>query len=243
VKIGITQPNYLPWLGYFDFLDQVDHWVSLDNVQLTRRSFIVRNRIQTASRGQVWLTVSVSKCPRHTTIHEATLATNPPSYEGHLRQIDAMYRDAPRYAAFMPLLKEILHVQPSDTNLARYNERIIRALTNLLGIAFGFSRASEHLHQLDGSAQDKILALCACFPKATHYLNFAGGVDMGLYTQQAFAEKGLTLLKQEYDHPTYTQGGDAPFIAYLSIVDLLMHATPQQALEVVRAGSRWRIAA
>jgi len=34
--VGIIQPNYLPWRGYFGFIAEVDFFVFLDDVQYTR---------------------------------------------------------------------------------------------------------------------------------------------------------------------------------------------------------------
>lgn len=30
------QPAYLPWIGYFDLIDQSDHFIILDNVQFAK---------------------------------------------------------------------------------------------------------------------------------------------------------------------------------------------------------------
>lgn len=47
MKVAITQPTYLPWLGYFDLVDQVDMFVVLDTVQFEKQSWQQRNRIKT----------------------------------------------------------------------------------------------------------------------------------------------------------------------------------------------------
>ncbi len=39
MKIAICQPTYLPWLGYFDVMDQVDTFVLLDFLILTIRNW------------------------------------------------------------------------------------------------------------------------------------------------------------------------------------------------------------
>ena len=46
MRCAIMQPTYLPWLGYFDLIKQVDIFVLLDNVKLEKRSWHVRNRIR-----------------------------------------------------------------------------------------------------------------------------------------------------------------------------------------------------
>ena len=60
MKVAIMQPAYLPWLGYFSLMDQVDKFVILDTVQFARRSWQQRNRIKTAD-GINMLTVPVIK--------------------------------------------------------------------------------------------------------------------------------------------------------------------------------------
>jgi WbqC-like protein family len=56
VKIAISQPTYLPWLGYFDLIDQVDVFVLPDDAQFEKQSWQQRNRIKTPI-GLQWLTV------------------------------------------------------------------------------------------------------------------------------------------------------------------------------------------
>jgi hypothetical protein len=47
MKIAISQPTYLPWIGYFDLIDQVDRFVLLDDAQFVKQSWDQRNRIKT----------------------------------------------------------------------------------------------------------------------------------------------------------------------------------------------------
>ena len=58
MKVAIHQPQYLPWLGYFDKIDQVDCFVLLDDVQFKKNEWQNRNRIKTP-QGWQWLTVPV----------------------------------------------------------------------------------------------------------------------------------------------------------------------------------------
>ena len=57
--VAIHQPQYLPWLGYFDKLVQCDIFCLLDTVQYKKNEFQNRNRIKTAE-GWQWLTVPVT---------------------------------------------------------------------------------------------------------------------------------------------------------------------------------------
>jgi len=69
--IAIHQPNYLPWLGFFDKARTIDYFVLLDNVAFTRGSVINRNRIKTKT-GAHWITVPVPAGRRNSKASELT---------------------------------------------------------------------------------------------------------------------------------------------------------------------------
>jgi len=63
MKVAIHQPNYLPYLGYFDKIRQADIFVFLDDAQFSKGSYTNRNRIKT-SNGIKWITVPLLKRKR-----------------------------------------------------------------------------------------------------------------------------------------------------------------------------------
>ena len=72
----ILQPTYLPWLGYFDMVDQANVYIILDDVQFSRRSWQQRNRIKT-DRGSVLLTCPcITKSLRQQEIKDVRLDIN-----------------------------------------------------------------------------------------------------------------------------------------------------------------------
>lgn len=240
MRVGITQPNYLPWLGYFDLLDTVDHWVSLDSAQLARRSFMVRNRIRSTGGDAKWISVSVVKSSQTTRLDRAELVREPVWWEQHLRRMEAAYSRSPRFAPTIEWLRRVLPPTAEDTNLARYNERLVLALCERLGVEVAFSRASSYPEFEGESAQDRILELCS-HVGASVYLNFARGIDAGLYDPRAFAARGVQLVGHAYRHPTYPQTGLSEPMTHLSVVDALFELPPAEVRELVRGGSGWRV--
>ena len=59
MRVAIMQPTWLPWMGYFDLIDQVDQFVFLDTVQFSKKSWHCRNRVKT-SHGSKWISLPVS---------------------------------------------------------------------------------------------------------------------------------------------------------------------------------------
>ena len=57
--VAILQPGYLPWLGFFDQMQQADVFVYLDDVQFDKHGWRNRNRIKTPNGQASWLTVPI----------------------------------------------------------------------------------------------------------------------------------------------------------------------------------------
>ena len=237
MRLAITQPNFMPWLGYFELLDYVDVWVSLDNVQLGCGSFVPRNRVRRPDGELEWISVNIPKKARlHTTIRDVQISAND-WHERIIRRLESYYKRAPFYQRFEAPIAELLSSNTNAPGLAALNENIIREMSSWLGIEYEFHRASDLEPTLEGSPQDKILSLIQHF-EPDSYCNFAGGIDAGLYEPAAFQARGVALERHGYTHPTYPQhsGGFQP---YLSVVDLLFEAG-DDALEIIRSGRAWR---
>ena len=59
----IMQPTYLPWIGYFDLIDEADTFVFLDNVQFEKQSWQQRNRVKTSNAWPLISPTSSSQPP------------------------------------------------------------------------------------------------------------------------------------------------------------------------------------
>ena len=60
MKVAIHQVNYLPWLGFFNKLKQVDKFVMYDIAKYVKNDIQNRNKIRT-KKGWIYLTVPVEK--------------------------------------------------------------------------------------------------------------------------------------------------------------------------------------
>jgi hypothetical protein len=58
MKLAISQPTFLPWIGYFALLAKVENFIFLDDVQFEKRSWQQRNFIQLNSQAHL-ITVPV----------------------------------------------------------------------------------------------------------------------------------------------------------------------------------------
>lgn len=230
--VAIMQPTYLPWVGYFDLMDQVDHFVLLDTVQFARRSWQQRNRIR-AHDGLTWLTVPVRSRGRYKQTIEEVELRDEHFVDKHLRAIEHHYSAAPWYAALADVLEETLRSGASTGRLTALNERLIHLMARGMGITTPVVRASAL--DLDGRRSDLLCQICRTLG-ADDYLSPPGSLDYLLEDRAIFERRGVRVWLQSYEHPQWPQRHD-PFMAYTSALDLWLNVG-DNALEVLRSGRR-----
>jgi hypothetical protein len=225
MKVAVHQPQYLPWLGYFDKMDQADCFVVLDQVQFKKNEWQNRNRIKTAS-GWQWLTVPIlHRFPQP--LSEVRVNNAAPWSRKHLQALIANYSGAPFFEAHRPFFEEVYDRE--WTLLIDLSRTMLAYLIEALGIQTKLVLASS-LPTRDG-ATDRLVAICETLGADT-YLSGAGGRD---YLElERFAEAGMRVLFHTFQCPPYPQRFGA-FEPNLSIVDLLFNCG-EESLEVLRQG-------
>lgn len=238
MRIAITQPNFLPWLGYFELLDHVDHFVALDDTQLVRGTFLVRNRVRSASGATRWLTLAVQRCSHRTPLNEAIASRNRPWWDDALRSLDTAYETAPHWPWVRDWLADALPPRANES-VASYNLRLLRDLSKMTGCGPSrWHRASKLLAPEPGAnIEDRLVAMCRQLD-GTSFCNARKGIDIGLHKPAFFAEHGLALWRQAYEHPRYGQG-DWDFVDRLSVLDAMAHCGPDAIADAIRGGRRW----
>jgi hypothetical protein len=216
----IEQPNYIPWLGYFDLIRQSDVWVWYDDVQFTRRDWRNRNRVG-AGGDPVWLTIPVkNKGRRLQPICEVEIDSQRDWARRHLETLRHCYARAPHFAIVEAVLESRLS---ASTNLL--SELVIsvnEAICELLDLHPVFLRSSQ-LELAASSKQERLLEMCRLLG-ATTYLS---GPAASAYLQpQMFAREGIDLRYIRYEYPPYRRGSH-PFVPRLSIVDVLAWQGPE----------------
>jgi len=236
----INQPTYLPWLGLFDLIDQADVFVFLDDVQLTKRDWGVRNRIRTP-QGELMLSVPVRKTAHRDalTYQAAELDDSTPWRRKHLQSIRMAYAKAPHASDVLPELEALLTAP--HTHLADLNVATVTALARRLGITADIRRASA-LPGITGDKDARLLSICRQIG-ATVYVSSPGSA---VYINRErpggeFADSGVALRYRQYEHPTYPQlpfKGQPAFTPYMSVVDALCHMGWADTLALIRSGRR-----
>jgi hypothetical protein len=217
--VAIHQPNFLPWLGYFDKIHRGDVFILLDNVQLPKTGGTWANRVKLLVSGApAWVTVPIVRDFHGTrTIADTEIDNRVPWRAKVLKTVELNYRRAPHFDTVFPWLADVIG-NPGD-KIADYNMRAIRAFTKVLRIDPAKLVIASSLH-----ASGEATSLLVSLVRAVHgdaYL--AGGGAAGYQDDAMFSDAGIELQYQEFQHPAYRQFNSAEFVPGLSIVDPLMN--------------------
>lgn len=213
VIVAIHQPNYLPWLGFFDKACKADVLVFLDNVQFPRRGWSNRVRVKTAE-GPAWLTVPVTVKGRyHQLIAETEISYQDDWVRKHLSTLKRNYRSLQYYDEIAPVIEQLLAARPQL--LGTLNGDIIKALCELLEIDVRLISGSS---LGPSGASTQLLIDLTKAAGGTTYLSGEGG---RLYQEEALYEgAGIELRFQDFEHPVYEQR-HSEFAPGMTVFDIL----------------------
>eukprot|EP01034_Spumella_vulgaris_P016629 gene16629-21227_t len=131
--VGIHQPNFFPWLGYFHKMAQSDVFVLLDTVDIvlgSAKSITHRTRIKTP-QGVQWLGIPLQK--QDTKLIKDLLISPLPGWQQKmLETLARQYGKTPYWKTLSPFVEECLLFETDS--LSVYNVNIIRKTAQFLGI-------------------------------------------------------------------------------------------------------------
>lgn len=226
--VVIHQPDFVPYLGFFQRFLSADQFIVLDHVQFvtgTSRSWTHRDKIKTPS-GEKWLTLSVRKAPMGTPINEIELSGSVNWAADNLNLLRQNYRNAPFFEEVFPSVVA-LYDQPPRL-MADFNLRSIELLMDLLDVRLPWVRSSTL--RPAGSSNELLIDLLGKVD-ARHYL--AGNGARGYMQPEKFAQAGIEVVWQEFTHPVYPQQFGA-FVPYLSSLDVLFNCGIAASRKILR---------
>ena len=217
--VSIHQPNYLPWLGFFDKIKQSDVFVIFDDVQFPRgkKHFGHRNKIKTLS-GDKWLTVPISNKSNLVSFNDTIINYDTEWNKEHIRLIELFYSKTPYFDKYFPNLLDIISIE--HKSLTELSVSLIKYFLKELNIKTQLKYSSE-ISDSDLYGSDKIFNILEKL-NTTQYITGSGSGSMRYIDESGFNERDIKLKWQHYEHPHYNQLNGA-FIPYMSIIDLLFN--------------------
>ena len=231
VVVAIHQPNFLPWLGYFDKLARSDVFVVLDNVQFPKTGGTWSNRVKLLVSGKPsWVTVPVERA-FHGVREIRDIRIDDDSRWRHklLQTLRTSYARAKAFGTVFPLVETLINT-PTDS-LVELNLAAIRTISDELGVDRAKLVLSSSLPAC--GHRTELLTSIVRAVGGTAYLAGAGSREY--QDDETFAAAGISVLYQQFNHPVYLQDGTPAFVPGLSVVDALMHCGVDGARKLVQA--------
>lgn len=204
MKIGIMQPYFFPYIGYFQLIDAVDIYVNLDHVSFMKGSYMTRNILKNETR----ININVIKGSQNKKCNETYVNFNDNYINKFKKTISNIYSKEKNY---QEIIEEIINPEfkSTDITISKFNLNLIRRICKYLEIKTNIIETSESLTFLKKSEGLKEIAKIF---QSNHYINAIGGKM--LYDKNDFNKDGIIL--------NFIEMGDVNFDKkYNSILDIL----------------------
>ena len=208
MKIGIMQPYFFPYIGYFQLMQEVDLYVNLEHVSFMKRSYMTRNTI----KNNTPINIPVSNGSQNKTCTEVKVLSDNTWFEKFEKTLEYQYKKDLFYSDILekiifPWKKDILSSN-TEISISDFNFSSIKYICNYLDMHCKFySSVGITTRKKNEGLQDIVKHF-----EGNHYINAIGGQK--LYNKEDFDSKGILLnfIKMgelKIDNP------------YVSILDLL----------------------
>lgn len=224
--VAIHQPNFLPWLGYFNKIARSDQFVFLDEVDFPRTSRgNAVNRVEILLAGQrKWLTSAILREGARK-INEIYLA--PETKERNLNKIKSAYAKAPYFKSYIGEVESI--VMSDFSRLYEYNIHAIKRICDWLGIK------REFILQSEIKTHEKSEWLMIEIAKKLGAMTYLSGSGARKYQNtESFESRGVRLVYQDFKALPYAQGGE--FCGGLSVIDALFYVGESETKRLILEG-------
>lgn len=218
MKLGIMQPYFFPYLGYFSLVKHTDRFILFDNVQYIRHGWIERNRVLKPMEGWQYLAVPLDKKSLTTAINQTKIRTSEDWRERMYRQLEHYKKRSPFFAETMQVMERALDCQTDSITIL--NANVLKEICSYLGIPLKLDIFSEMALPIEvvTNPGDWALNISKAL-NANEYWNPYGGIE--IFNRQDFEKAGITLQFLKHRLPPYDQKRPI-FEPGLSILDVMM---------------------
>lgn len=205
--IGIMQPYFFPYIGYFQLIDAVDLYINLDHVSFMKGSYMTRNVL----KNNTHFNIPCIGASQNKQCNEILVKVDGNYWKKFFKTIECLYKKETNYEV---ILNDILYpwsnyIQRTNPSISHCNMSSINYICNYLNIKTTLHWTSE---QITTRKKNEGLQDIVKYFDGTNYINAIGGQK--LYNKEDFASQNIDI--------KFIQMGDVEFNnPYSSILDLL----------------------
>jgi hypothetical protein len=251
MKLAVMQPYFLPYIGYFQAINEVDKYILYSNLTFIKDGWMNRNRILIKNGAVSTISVPLLSKSSNFMINDVRIDNSQLWKNKMLKTFFLNYKGSKYFDEFFPCLSELLN-EPIDF-LSDLNSHLIVNLSKLVGIN---TEIEFNNYEKYAELEEKLLSIdkgdfstfkfmeqtrpikkvarvleIAKNEKATVFINAIGGQD--LYSKEEFSAYNIDLKFIKTNHFSYKQF-KSNFNPNLSIVDVLMHNGKQGTLDLIK---------
>ena len=219
MKLGIMQPYFMPYIGYFQLMKAVDKYVVYDDVNYIKGGWANRNHILINGEKEMF-TVTLQKASQNKLFNEIVIGDD---FKKLMKTLQMNYSRAINFDQTMVLMERIISFP--NKQLAVFIANSFREILSYLSVETEILMSSEIPKDNSLRGKDKIIQICEILGADTYY-NAIGGKN--LYDQEEFREHGITLNFVDSLPQVYSQLHTREFVSGLSMVDVLMNNTKDE---------------
>jgi hypothetical protein len=204
MKVGVMQPYFLPYFGYFQLINAVDVYVNLDHVSFMKRSYMVRNIL----KNDVKINLSVIKASHRKKCKDTYVDINDVFIRKFKNKLHHLYVKNKNYKTITNhIIEPCLNNQ--EVTVSRFNLDFIKSICVYLEIDTQIIDTSYGL--TENKKQEGIIDIVKHF-NGTEYINAIGGQN--LYNKESFKKNNIDLHFLKMESTTF----DNPFLSTLDII-------------------------
>jgi hypothetical protein len=217
IRVAIHQPNFFPWLGFFQKWAKSDIFILLDDVQIPLKGGSWTNRTQISHAGERrWLTVPIV---RESVVNKKLSDVKLIPGTAWKRRANGQLQHSYSKCNFAQESIELLgsNLEPDIQNLLQLNLRGLRQAGGMLQLDWDRVVIASSLG-VKSSGTQRLIDIVKAVGGDTY---LSGDGSEGYQNNDAFAEAGLRLEFLNFVHPKYDQRGADIFTPGLSILDTI----------------------
>lgn len=229
IKIGIMQPYFFPYLGYYSLMKYTDYFILFDTPQFIRKGFINRNRILDAKGKPLFVTAPIVGASRETRIKDTKISYTNNWFSKIYGQLTAYKKRAPYYEKVLELLHDV--ESKHFLNITDLNAYTLDKTAQYIGISFHYDIFSKMNLRIDEvyAPDEWALNITKALGYDT-YVNPPGGLSF--FDKEKYIKNDIKLQFLQNNLNPYSQR-NGTFVEGLSILDAMMFLDPQTILELL----------
>lgn len=229
MKIGIMQPYFFPYIGYFSLIKYSDQFIFFDTPQYMHHAWVNRNRVLKSDTTPTYISVPLEKAPQTSAIKDMIIRDEA-WQEKIYAQLVCYKKKAPYYKDTMEFLHSIMD-KDFGRSLSTLNIDTTKAVCQYLGVDRDFYTFSEMDLKIDEvKAPDEWALNISKAIGADIYVNPPGGMSFFDRSKYEAANIELQFLKSNLKPYVQRIGRFEPG---LSIIDIMMFNDKQAILDMM----------